>query len=248
MGGTVSIDLGKTETTAQQPSLLRRHSQKIVAAAIWIALIGAILGYMALNNLTPTQALAQLVGVLQSPYGPLLYVLLYTVRPLAFFSAVVLTLLGGALYGALWGTLWVLVGSNASATLAYLLGYVLGAGALTGAADGQAGVAQRYADRMRRNSFQAILLMRLLFVPYDLVNYLAGFLRIAYPAFILATLLGSLPGTLTFVLAGASLPIADILAGRFSVSALNPWALGASAVVFVASLVLSRLLKRREQQ
>ena len=44
--------------------------------------------------------------------------------------------------------------------------------------------------------------MRLVYVPYDLVNYLAGFLRIGWMPFILATALGSLPDTLSFVLFG----------------------------------------------
>ncbi|MFV9507320.1 MAG: VTT domain-containing protein [Oscillochloridaceae bacterium umkhey_bin13] len=88
--------------------------------------------------------------------------------------------------------------------------------------------------------------MRLIFLPYDLVNYLAGFLRVPYRPFILASILGSLPGTLTFVLAGASLAIDDIFAGNFSVAAINPWMLGLSAILFVGGIVVSWFLKRRE--
>lgn len=49
------------------------------------------------------------------------------------------------------------------------------------------------------NSFETVLIMRFIFLPYDLVNYLAGILRIDLKAFILATLLGSIPGTIAFV-------------------------------------------------
>jgi uncharacterized membrane protein YdjX (TVP38/TMEM64 family) len=61
-----------------------------------------------------------------------------------------------------------------------------------------------YALRLQGRSFETVLIMRFLFHPFDLVNYLAGVLRIRYVLFILATMLGSLPGTLTFVLFGAS--------------------------------------------
>jgi uncharacterized membrane protein YdjX (TVP38/TMEM64 family) len=78
------------------------------------------------------------------------------------------------------------------------------------------------------------------------VNYLAGFLRVPYRPYILASVLGSIPGTLTFVLAGASLNIDDIFAGRFAVSALNPWTLALSGALFVGGIAVSRLLRRKE--
>ena len=91
-----------------------------------------------------------------------------------------------------------------------------------------------------------VLVMRLIYLPYDLVNYLAGFLRVPYRPFILASIFGSLPGTLTFVLAGASLDIDDIFAGNFSIAAINPWTLVLSLVLFVGGLAVSRLLRRKE--
>ena len=96
------------------------------------------------------------------------------------------------------------------------------------------------------NAFSLVLLMRVISLFYDLVNYLAGFLRVPYRAYILASILGSLPGTLTFVLAGASLNIDNIFAGRFAISAINPWTLLLSLVLFVAGLLISRLLQKRE--
>jgi uncharacterized membrane protein YdjX (TVP38/TMEM64 family) len=85
-----------------------------------------------------------------------------------------------------------------------------------------------------------VLLTRFLFLPYDLVNYAAGALRIKYVPFITATAVGSLPGTISFVLLGASLDRVDQ-----GLDGLNPYALVASVVIFVASLVVARILKRR---
>jgi uncharacterized membrane protein YdjX (TVP38/TMEM64 family) len=158
-------------------------------------------------------------------------------------------LLGGAIWGPIWGTLYVVIGSNLSATLAYGFGRVFGQGMLpTGAEGAVSGVLSRYAERLRQNAFSTILVMRLIYLPYDLVNYLAGFLRVPYRPYMLGSILGSLPGTLTFVLAGGSLNLADILAGRFRISAINPWTLALSAVLFVAGIVIARLLRRTEQE
>jgi uncharacterized membrane protein YdjX (TVP38/TMEM64 family) len=242
------VDTSTTPTAApRREGFLARHWQKLVAAAIWLTLAGSFLGYSLVTGSTPTETLKDVVDLLRTPFGPLLYILIYTLRPLAFFSAIVVTLLGGAIWGPLWGTIFVVIGSNMSATLAYGFGRAFGQGVLpAGEADVSSGFVANYAERLRANTFTTVLVMRLIYLPYDLVNYLGGFLRVPYQAFILATILGSLPGTLTFVLAGASLKIDDIFAGNFSISAINPWTLVLSLVLFVAGLVVSRLLKRSQ--
>lgn len=94
-----------------------RNWQRYVAALIWLLLVGSFVGYSVIAERSPTETLQDIVGLLQTPFGPLLYILIYTLRPLAFFSAIVVTLLGGAIWGPLWGTLFVIIGSNMSATL-----------------------------------------------------------------------------------------------------------------------------------
>ncbi len=242
------VDTQTTQTAApQREGFLARHWQKLAAAAIWLTLAGSFLAYSLLTGSSPTETLQDVVDLLRTPLGPLLYILIYTLRPLAFFSAIVVTLLGGAIWGPVWGTLFVVIGSNMSATLAYSFGRAFGQGLLPeGEAGASDGFVSRYAERLRANAFSTVLVMRLIYLPYDLVNYLAGFLRVPYRPYILASVLGSLPGTLTFVLAGASLDIDDIFVGNFSISAINPWTLVLSAVLFVAGLVISRLLRRHE--
>ena len=94
---------------------------------------------------------------------------------------------------------------------------------------------------MRANSFSTVMTMRFVFLPYDLVSYLSGFLRIAPLQFLAATALGSLPGTVAFVLAGASIERLDD-----GVGGLDLRVLALSAVIFVASLIAARILKKRE--
>lgn len=70
-----------------------------------------------------------------------------------------------------------------------------------------------------------MLLTRLLFLPYDLVNYGCGLLHVRRTPFITATAIGTLPGTVAFVLVGSPVTI--------------------SVVLIVLSLVTSRLVKRQ---
>lgn len=233
---------------APSASWAARHWRQLVAAAIWLALAGGFLGYGAASGKGPTETLADLLGLLRTPLGPLLYILIYTLRPLAFFSAVVVTLLGGAIWGPVWGTLYIIIGSNMSATLAYVFGRAFGEGVLPEGGQSAGGIISRYAERLRRNAFGTILMMRLIYLPYDLVNYLAGFLRVPYRPYLLASIVGSLPGTLTFVLAGSALKIDDIIAGRFTITMINPATLALSAALFVGGIVISRLLRRAEPE
>ncbi len=238
--GSVSDTNGETTMPA---SFLSRHWQKLAAAGLWLAMIGGAYAYINANNLSLGEALQQLIRLMQTPIGPLIYLLLYAIRPLLFFSAIVLTVSAGAIFGPVLGVIYTVIAANTSATIAYMLGRFFGNDVIDESKS--EGLVQSYAGRMRRNSFETILIMRFIFLPYDLVNYLAGFLKIRYTPFILATILGSIPGTITFVLAGAAVSLDSILVGDFRPE-FNPWSLFASAVIFVASLAFSRYLKQRE--
>ncbi|MEZ4866049.1 MAG: TVP38/TMEM64 family protein [Caldilineaceae bacterium] len=243
------MEISKT-LESSKPSFLSKHGQKLVAAAFWVLLIGGYAWYYQANGLTTTTALVQIVDLLSSPWGPLLYIVIYALRPLIFFSAAVLTIASGAIFGA--GSAWNLtlaiiytvIGSNLSATIAYYIGRFFGQGLLQENSGESSNLLQRYADRMRQNSFETVMIMRFIFLPYDLVNYLAGILRIDWQAFILASLLGSIPGTIAFVSFGASIDIKELVMGKSP--QFNPWVLVFGAVIFVVSIVISRYFKRRE--
>lgn len=225
----------------QEQSFLEKHWQKGVALLLWAALLGAYFWYTSVNNLGPMQAGQQLVELMQSSlYGPLIYLIFYSLRPLFFFSAIILTLAGGFVFGPVLGVIYTVLASNLSSMVAYTIGRYFGQDALD--PDESSSMIQRYADRMRHNSFETVLIMRFIFLPYDLVSYLAGFLRIDWKAFILATALGSVPGTISFVLVGASSGLTE------DGLEFNPWVLLPAGIIFVVSLGLSRYFKRREQK
>lgn len=237
-------------TTAPKQSFLQQHGQKVVAAIIWLILIGGYTYYYQANQLTTETAILQIVDLLSSPWGPLLYILIYALRPLIFFSAAVLTVASGSIFGTgssihlTLAVLYTIVGSNLSATVAYLLGHFFGEGLIKEEKEGKANLVQRYAERMRNNSFETILIMRFIFLPYDLVNYLAGILRINWKSFILATILGSIPGTIAFVSFGASIDIKQLARGERP--QFDPWILLFGATILVVSILISRFFKRRE--
>lgn len=232
-----------TQANKQEASFLSRHGQKLGALAFWLLILGAYWYYVQSNDLTLADSIENIAILLTtSAIGPLLYIVIYWLRPLIFFPATVLTVLGGFLFGPI-GIIYTVIGANGSAMVAFTVGYFFGQGILEDNKD-STGFIQKYTSRMRDNSFETVLLMRLIFLPYDLVNYSAGFLRIRWMPFLLATAIGSLPGTISFVLLGASFgTLNELLAGELKV---NPPVLVASIALIVVSIGFSRLLKQRE--
>ena len=222
-------------------STLRQHWQKILGALIWAAAIGGYTLYAQANALTPLAAVQTLVDAIAGTlYGPLLYIAVYTLRPLLFFPATLLTIAGGFLFGPVLGFVYATLGGNASATVSYFVGRYFGQGVLT--ADASGGLLQRYTARLRANGFETVLIMRFIFLPYDLVSYLCGFLRLNWRSFALATFLGGIPGGISIVTLGASIQgnLTDLT------PRLDPLTLAVGLVMFIASLALSRYFRRRE--
>lgn len=230
--------MSKTNST-----FLKQHGTKLVALLFWLSLIVGYWVYTQQLDLTIGESIRQMAGWLTgSWYGPVLYIVIYALRPLLFFPATLVSILSGFLFGPVWGVVYTVLGSNSSAMLAYNVGWYFGQGVLD--AEKSSGLIQKYAQRLRENSFEAVLIMRLIFLPYDLVHYLAGFLKIDWKAFLLATIIGTIPGTISIVLIGASFgTIDELLTGEIN---LNPVALGVSVLLIVVSIAISRFLKRRE--
>ena len=209
----------------------------------WGALLVAYGVAVVASGLGPVGVLQALAAiVVDHPAGPLVYVLAYVLRPLFVFSATVLTVGAGHLYGPWLGYLVVVVGAHAGALLAYgLARWLGGAWATRMLATSRWGP---LATRLRDRTFETVLTLRFLLAPYDAVNYLAGALRLRPGPFVLATALGSIPGSFMFLFFGASIGDLSVLAdGRLP--SLDVRALAASAGLLVVSLLASRALRRR---
>ena len=223
-----------------QKTFFQEHARKIVALFFWVGLIIAYQWYANTNHLSPLQVVRHLLDFLMNGYwGPIVYIVLYAIRPLILFPSTILTLTGGFVFGPVFGVIYTVIASNVSSTIAYFVGRYFGQGFLK--EGGPDNLIQRYAERMRANSFETVMVMRFIFLPYDLVSYLAGFLKIEYWPFILATALGSIPGTIAFVGFGASIQTFD-----GTLPKLNPVTLGFSVAIFIISIALSRIFKKRE--
>ena len=206
----------------------------------WLALLAGYQLYFWQRGITPLEAAEILVDYMStSAAGPLIFVAFYALSRLVLFPATLLTIASGYVFGPVPGVVLTVLGSNAAASVCYVMGRYFGEGLLD--SDKKAGVVRRYAERMRNNGFESVLLMYLVYAPLDLVGILAGVLRIEWKPFVLATVLCLMPATLSWVLLGDSIQT-DLTGG---IPRLEPAMLLASVILLVGSLVLSGYLRRR---
>lgn len=223
--------------------------QRAIVLVSWSTILLLWRRHQNSNDLSTIEAGQRFIDAVDSAsWGIVAYVGVYLVRPLVLFPASVLTVVGGVLFGPWLGVAVVVVAANVSAMIAYGVGRLLGnvpdAELAAAVADGDddLSLVARWSQRLRDNGFESVLVMRLLFLPYDLVSYVCGGLRIRWTSFLLATVLGSLPGTVSFVLLGASLERVDQ-----GLDGINAWVTGAGAAIFVVSIVISRILRKGQR-
>lgn len=222
---------------------MRRYRTPLFVLFIWLVIVVAARQYMVANNISVVELVNDMRLLLVDHwYGPLLYILLYLLRPLIFLPASWITVLAGNVFGLWAGFGLALVAGTLSALFPYALGRWFNRGAKQ-ADDVTDNRLTRFTQGLRQRPFQSVLLMRLLFLPYDGVSLFAGSLRIPLLAFFTATALGNVGGALAYVGVGASIE-GDITAGDIR---FDPSVLLLSVVLFVVSALVSRWLRRREE-
>lgn len=215
----------------------------VALVGVWIAAVGTWLALQRGSGAAFDESAQRLVDAARGSWWAVpAYLAVSVVRPLVLFPAVILTVVAGVLFGPVVGVLVAVIGSNASALVVHEIGG-RAAPRDTMASQDVASTARTWAVRLRANAFESVLVMRLLFLPYDAVNLACGVLRVPRRPFIVATLIGSVPGTVAFVLIGASIERVDE-----GFDGLRPGAIVVSVVLIVVSIVVSRAVRRRSDR
>lgn len=228
---------------------LKDHPTQIIAVIFWAGAIIATRQHMQANDLSLGEVVTQLSKLLTGTwYGPLVYIGIYLLRPLVLFPATLLTLLAGNVFGLGLGFLYALIAGTVSSVIPYGIGRWFSSEEearkdILDDAEKETRIEQ-FTGLLRKNPFQAVLTMRLLYFPYDAVSLIVGALRIAFLPFFLATALGNILGTLVVVSAGASIQ-GDIASADIRI---DPMTIGLSLTVLVISLVISQVLKRYQDK
>ncbi len=209
---------------------------RLLALVAWVAAIVTWLVVSRQQGIGPTDAAESLREVLADNWwGPVLYVAVYTLRPIILFPASVLTILGGLAFGPVAGVAYTVVGSNLSTAATYLA-----ARFVAGRRRFDPPVGRRALDRLVANPFETTLILRLVAAPFDAVGLAAGALGLRFWPFLAGSFLGTIAGTIAFVSFGASI---DSLSD--GTPSLDPTLVAVSIGLTVAGLIVARVIRRR---
>lgn len=217
-----------------------KKAQLIITILIWLSIIAAIYIYALLSNQTVNSLIQNgLVSIAKHKSAPLLLMSIFIVRPILLLPISILSAFSGYLFGPVLGIIYALIATLISASIAFGIAFYY---ANKNKLNNQEG--PKLIKGLKNNSFESVLISRLTFIPGDLVNYSAGFLKINYWQFLLATAIGGLPGLAMTVLAGASIE------GEFSFTSIkiNIYYLISSIALLVFSLLIARYLRKRNKQ
>lgn len=135
-------------------------------------------------------------------WAPLAYMAAFTVLPAFFFPVAVLALAGGLLFGFWNGALYTFLGAILNCSLMFWI-------ARSGKRHlAEAWILKRFSGKgpdiltrlSGREGFFFLVLLRLIpAVPYNLINYAYGLSGMPYKTYILASVIGIIPGTFAFI-------------------------------------------------
>lgn len=150
--------------------------------------------------------------------APVVYIVLFTVRPLILFPTSVLSVAGGLAFGTLPGVVYTVIGATLSALVAYYVAVRYGDRFLSHfESDGY----EKIQHKIEEDGFFYVLILRLIpLVNFDLVSYASGLAKVKRPAYILATMVGMIPGAFANNFLGSSLASGDMKMVLFALAVL----------------------------
>ncbi|NKE70250.1 VTT domain-containing protein [Candidatus Manganitrophus noduliformans] len=188
-------------------------SNKTRAALFLLILIGLITVVRAagLTDYFDQQRLQDAIGR-WGIWGPLVYILIFSVAPALFLPGFPIAMAGGLAFGPIWGTVYASVGSSLGAGVAFLIArYFM-----------RDIVVERLGERWKkidegvtRRGWAYVAITRLIpLFPFNFLNYAFGLTKIGFGTFFFATTLFKLPGVAAYVVFSSS--FLDLIQGKIS--------------------------------
>lgn len=136
-------------------------------------------------------------------WGPIIYIIVYILRPLILFPAGVLSAAAGIIWGTGVGFLYLQIAANISSTIEFLLARSFARGLVEKYLKGKL---VNLEAKIERRGFLTVLLIRLIpNVAWDIQNLSLGLTKVKFRDYFFATLIGIMPGSFAFVFFGSSL-------------------------------------------
>ena len=182
------------ETVQQSTKNPSKARVKAVVLVVFIIAAICLVRFTSIKNYLSPEALGTFLDA-AGFWGPLIFMLIYSVGVCLFLPGTLLTGLGAAIFGAYWGFVYVWFGAMIGAGAAFYIGRTLGrefAASLIGDR------LKKYDDAIERNGFATVLYLRLIYFPFTPMNFGMGLTKVHFWDYFSGTGLGIIVGTFIF--------------------------------------------------
>lgn len=213
-----------------------------IPASILFVLLVIVLVEAGIYGVTLPDALHWIHNTVRN--APWLLLLVCALRPPFILPISWLVLLCGTLWGLWMGGFYAVVGMLISAASSYWIARLTVPRSHAESSRSKFG---EWLQRMRREGFMSVVLLRLMLLPFDMVNFAAAALHVNFRDFMLATLIGNTVATLIYASIGSSIRLDVILSGHEPPLSemLNGRQLALTVLMLVISLLIARYVKKR---
>ncbi|MDU7967131.1 MAG: TVP38/TMEM64 family protein [Paeniclostridium sordellii] len=133
--------------------------------------------------------------------APLVYIIMFALVPLTLFPDSILAIGGGMVFGLFKGYIYTLIGALIGATISFYISRKLGRAFVKKLTKEKL---DNIEELINSKGFFIVLILRLVpLFPFDIISYGSGLTSIKYKDFLLATIIGTIPGILVFTNIGA---------------------------------------------
>ncbi len=146
------------------------------------------------------------------PWGPLAYILVYSITPILFLPGLPVTIVAGLAFGPVYGTILALVGATIGASLAFFVARYFARSQIENLLEGKL---KKIDEGVEKKGWIFVAITRLIPVfPFNLLNYAFGLTKIRFSHYAITSFICMFPATAAYVVLSSSL--LDLLKGKIS--------------------------------
>ncbi|MCP3941541.1 MAG: hypothetical protein GY710_08680 [Desulfobacteraceae bacterium] len=213
-----------------------RGGKKLLILALIIA---AITGLRAtgLTQYLDQEKLGALINGFGN-WGPIIYMLIYTIAPSLLLPALPLSIAGGILFGPFWGVVYTITGATAGAGLAFFISRYVSAGFIKKRIKEDKWL--KLNQSVSKNGWKVVAFTRLIpLFPFNLLNYAFGMTSIKFSHYILTTFICMLPACIALIVFSSS--FLELLKGNLT----REFGIGLVLMVIMATIpVIHKKIKK----
>ncbi len=214
----------------------RKNVLKVIGLVLFIVLAVYLTRYGPLSDLSreSIRTMVDNFGIL----SPIFYIFLYALGICLLLPGTLLTAGGAVAFGTFWGTIYTLIGATIGASGAFFIARWLGKDFVDSLLEKKLESVEKYDEFLKENGFATIFYLRLIFFPFNLLNFGAGLTRVKFSEYFWGTFLGIIPGTFIFTF------FFDSISGISSWSDLLSTEVIISVVLFAVAFTVPIIVRR----